>query len=109
MSGERSHQFTRGLYGWITHTDFASNDPVATRDWCAEVLGWTFQPPPRTPTGDYHLFAYSEAGGGGIRRTAPAETPGSTPTAHVPHTHAGYPAALAAGAHSASPPTHDID
>jgi len=109
MSGERSHQFTRGLYGWITHTDFASNDPVATRDWCAEVLGWTFQPPLRTPTGDYHLFAYSEAGGGGIRRTAPAETPGSTPTVHVPNTHAAYDAALAAGANPVSPPTKIMD
>src|SRR5260221_2751322 len=107
MSGERSHQFTRGLYGWITHThtDFASNDPVATRDWCAEVLGWTFQPPLRTPTGDYHLFAYSEAGGGGIRPTAPAGTPGSTPTVHGPTTHAAYDATLRACANPVSPPT----
>lgn len=35
------HKFTRGLYGWITHTDLASNDPAATKAWCAEVLGWT--------------------------------------------------------------------
>lgn len=61
MSDERSHEFTQGLYGWITHTDFSSTDAGATRDWCAEVLGWTFQPPFPTPSGDYHLFAYSYA------------------------------------------------
>ena len=33
---------------------------VATRDWCAEVLGWTFPPPTQTPDGNYHLFAYAE-------------------------------------------------
>jgi hypothetical protein len=27
MSDERSHQFTRGLYGWITHTDSPSRTP----------------------------------------------------------------------------------
>jgi hypothetical protein len=32
----------RGLYGWITHTDLASNDPAATKAWCQKVLGWTF-------------------------------------------------------------------
>ena len=40
---EPSHEFTRGLYGWITHTDMASEDPPATRAWCEAVLGWTFQ------------------------------------------------------------------
>lgn len=109
MSDERSHQFTRGLYGWITHTEFASSDPVATREWCAKVLGWTFQPPLPTPTGHYHLFAYSDAGGGGIRQTAPDEAPGSTPTVHVPNTQEAYDAALAAGADPVSPPTKVMD
>ena len=45
------HTFTRGLRGWITHTDLASNDPAATKAWCAEVLGWTFRNPMSTPTG----------------------------------------------------------
>jgi uncharacterized protein len=105
MSDERSHEFTRGLYGWITHTELSSTDPAATRSWCAEVFGWTFQPPFPTPGGDYHLFAYSEAGGGGIRRTAPGEVPGSTPTVHVADTQAAYDAAVVAGGEPVSPPT----
>jgi len=105
VADELSHEFTRGLYGWITHTDFASTDPVATRDWCAAVLGWTFQPPFKTPNGDYHLFAYSAAGGGGIRHHAADENPGSTPTVHVEDTQATFDAALAAGAEAIRPPT----
>ena len=104
MSDERKHEFTHGLYGWITHTELASADPAATQTWCASVLGWTFQPPFPTPAGDYHLFAYSEAGGGGIRQTAAAEVPGSTPTVHVQDTRAAFDAALAAGAEEVSPP-----
>jgi len=104
MTDKRSHEFTRGLYGSITHTELSSTDPEATRDWCAEVLGWTFQPTFPSPAGDYHLFAYSESGGGGIRHTAQGEAPGSTPTVHVEDTQAAYDAAMAAGAESVSPP-----
>ena len=109
MPDERSHEFTRGLYGWITHTDLSSLDPSATREWCAEVLGWTFQPALATRAGDYHLFAYSETGGGGIRQAPPDEQPGSTPTVHVEDTQAAYEAALRAGAESVSPPAHVMD
>ena len=109
MPDERSHEFTRGLYGWITHTDFASTDSAATRHWCAAVLGWTFQPAFPTPSGDYHLFAYSESGGGGIRQTAVGELPSSTPTVHVEDTQAAYDAALAAGAEAVSAPTKIMD
>jgi uncharacterized protein len=63
MRDERRHEFTRGLYGWIAHTDLSSTDPIATRNWCAEVLGWIFRPAFPTRGGDYHLFAYSGAGG----------------------------------------------
>jgi uncharacterized protein len=105
MSDERRHEFTDGLFGWITHTDLSSTDPAATHSWCAEVFGWSFQPPFPTPGGDYHLFAYSEAGGGGIRHTAPGELPGSTPTVHVADTQAAYDAAIAAGAEPVSAPT----
>lgn len=73
------------------------------------MLGWTFQPPFPTPAGDYHLFAYSEAGGGGIRQTGPDEVPGSIPTVHVESTQAAYDAALAAGAESVRPPTKVMD
>ena len=104
MPDERSHEFTRGLYGQITHTELASSDPAATTDWCATVLGWTFQPVFPTPAGDYHLFAYSQTGGGGIRQTGPNEAPGSTPTVHVENTHIAYDAALAAGAEPIAPP-----
>jgi predicted enzyme related to lactoylglutathione lyase len=97
----RMHEFTDGLYGWITHTELASDDPGATKQWCAEVLGWNFPPPME----DYQLFTYSEAGGGGIRATAVGEAPGSTPTVHVRNTQESYDAALAAGAESVSPPT----
>ena len=105
MSDERSHDFTRGLYGWITHTELASEDPAATRAWCESVLGWAFQDPFPTPAGDYHLFAYSESGGGGIRGVGEGEAPGSTPTVHVEDADAAYQAALAAGAESVNPPT----
>jgi uncharacterized protein len=109
MLDERSHEFTRGLYGWITHTELSSTDPVATRDWCAQVLGWTFQAPFPTAGGEYHLFAYAETGGGGIRHTEPDEAPGSTPTVHVEDTRAAYDAALAAGAESVNPPTRIME
>lgn len=109
MSEERSHEFTRDLYGSITHTDLSSTDPAATRDWCTTVLGWTFQPAFPTPSGEYHLFAYSEVGGGGIRHTGPGEAPGSTPTVHVENTQAAYTAALAAGAESITVPTKIMD
>jgi uncharacterized protein len=107
MAQKRTHEYTHGLHGWITHTELASDDPVATRDWCAGVLGWTFQPAFPTPGGEYHLFAYSEQGGGGIRQTAPGEMPASTPTVHVDDTDRVYQAALAAGAESIAEP-HDI-
>ncbi len=104
MSQDRTHEYTHGLYGWITHTELSSDDPVATRDWCAGVLGWTFQPAFPTPGGEYHMFAYSEQGGGGIRKTASGERPASTPTVHVDDTDRVYQAALAAGAESIAEP-----
>jgi hypothetical protein len=87
MTDEPRHDFTDGLYGWITHTDLASTDPDATTSWCAEVLGWDFPAPLVTPSGTYQLFRYSESGGGGIRSVAPGEAPGSTPTVHVRDAH----------------------
>lgn len=98
MADERSHDYTPGLHGWITHTELASDDPQATQNWCAGVFGWFFQPVLDTPSGGYHLFAYSEQGGGGIRKTASGEPPGSTPTVHVDNTDEAFRAAVAAGA-----------
>lgn len=76
MTGERSHDYTPGLHGHITHTELASNAPEATREWCAAVFPWTFQPVFASPAGYYHLFAYSDQGGGGIRKTAGGEPSG---------------------------------
>src|SRR5215218_8722510 len=103
MTDEQRHEFTRALYGWITHTELSSTEPEATRAWCAEVLGWKFQPPFPSPAGDYHLFAYSESGGGGIGHTEPGSRRGRRPRCNRGHAGA-YDAALAAGAESVNPP-----
>jgi predicted enzyme related to lactoylglutathione lyase len=102
----RSHVPTRGLYGWITHTELASADPVATKAWCAKVLGWTFKPSVPMPGGaEYMLFAYSDLGGGGIRPTNAGETPGSSFTVHVADCRAAFETALREGAEAMVPPT----
>jgi len=99
-----SHVPTRGLYGSITHTEFASSDPAATKDWCASVFGWTFKPSMPTPTGDYHLFAYSDKGGGGIHKANPPEAPGAMPVVHVADAQAAFDKAISEGAETVSPP-----
>lgn len=98
------HEPTEGLYGWITHTEFASSDPAATKEWCSAVLGWTFMPSFPTPDGDYHLFSYSDQGGGGIRPNRLPETPGSVPYVHVADTRAAFADALDKGAEEMLPP-----
>jgi uncharacterized protein len=98
------HTPTKGLYGWITHTELASSDPAATKAWCATVLGWTFKPSVPTPSGEYHLFAYSDKGGGGIRPNNPSEVPGSVPYIHVPDARAAFEKALREGAEAILPP-----
>jgi predicted enzyme related to lactoylglutathione lyase len=103
------HIPTRGLYGWITHTDLASADPAATREWCAKVLGWTFRPPFQTAAGDIHLFAYSDKGGGAIRRNNPPEMPGSIPYIHVEDAQAAFDSAIRAGAEAMMPPTRVME
>jgi predicted enzyme related to lactoylglutathione lyase len=100
----RRHVPTRGLYGWITHTELASSDPAATKAWCAAVLGWTFKPSVPTPGGEYHLFAYSDKGGGGIRSHNPPEAPGSIPYIHVADARASFEKALREGAEAMMPP-----
>jgi predicted enzyme related to lactoylglutathione lyase len=101
----QSHVPTRGLYGWITHTELASSDPAATKEWCAKVLGWTFMPSfPMPGGGEYHLFAYSDKGGGGIRANNPPEVPGSIPYIHVADARAAFEKALREGAEEMFPP-----
>ena len=104
-SSPPSHVPTRGLYGWITHTELASSDPAATKAWCAKVLGWTFKPSfPMPGGGEYHLFAYSDKGGGGIRPNNLPEMPGSIPYVQVADTRAAFEKALREGAQEIFPP-----
>jgi predicted enzyme related to lactoylglutathione lyase len=98
------HVPTHGLYGWITHTELASTDPAATKAWCAKVLAWSFKDPIPMPGGEYHLFAYSNQGGGGIRGVRPNEAPGSVPFVHVPDAQDAFEAALRDGAQQVAPP-----
>src|SRR6266705_436143 len=105
-SSPPSHVPTKGLYGWITHTELASANPEATKAWCEKVLGWTFRPSfPMPGGGEYHLFAYSDKGGGGIRATNPSESPGSTFSVHVPDARAAFEKALREGAVEMLSPT----
>jgi predicted enzyme related to lactoylglutathione lyase len=53
----------------------------------------------------YHLFAYSDKGGGGIRRNNPPEVPGSIPYVHVDDIRAAFASAIGAGAEEMVPPT----
>lgn len=105
------HEFTRGLYGWITHTDLASNDPAATKAWCAAVLGWTFTMdlPAGSGGGHVHLFAYSETGGGAVRPVSPPEVPGSIPYVHVEDAYAAFEEAIGAGAEEMLAPTRVME
>lgn len=98
------HEPTQGLYGWITHTDIGSMNPAATREWCIRALGWTFRPSFAMPGGEYHLFAYSDKGGGGIHPITPPETPSTIPYVHVADAQAAFDTALREGAEAVSPP-----
>ena len=108
-SPPKKHEFTKGLYGWITHTDLASNNPAATREWCIKVLGWTFRPSFPVPGGEVHLFAYSDKGGGAVRSINPPEMPGSIPYIHVEDAQAAYDKALREGAVAMMSPTRVME
>ena len=103
------HVPTKGLYGWITHTELFSSDPPATRAWCATVLGWTFRPSFATPEGEYHLFAYAKQGGGGIRPVTPDGPPGTMAFVHVADAQESFDKALAEGAEEVLKPTRVMD
>lgn len=96
---------TRGIRpGFISHTELASADPTATKEWCQKVLGWKFGDSMPTPAGPYHLWNFGDNIGGGIRANNPPEFPGSIPYCEVPHTKAAYERALKAGATAMVPP-----
>ncbi len=103
------HVPTKGLYGWITHTDMGSHDPAATREWCGKVLGWKFKPLAPMPGGEYHLFSYSSQGGGGIHPTAPADTPVSVPYVHVADARGAFEHALREGAEEIMAPSRVME
>ena len=105
----KKHVPTEGLYGWITHTDLASNDPGATKLWASKVLGWEFRQPMPTPNGPIHLFIYSEKGGGAIRPVSPPEVPGSIPYVHVADCQSAYDKALREGAEEMMSPTRVME
>lgn len=108
-ASETKHEFTRGLYGHITHTDLASADPEATKAWCARVLGWTFTMTLPSTDGDIYLFAYGPTGGGAIRRNNPPEIPGSIPYIHVANAQESYDRALREGAEEMLSPTRVME
>lgn len=84
--------------GTITHTEIASADPSATKQWCASVLDWKFGQSVPTPSGPYHMWRFDNGSGGGIRANNPPEVPGSIPYCEVADIKATYAKALAAGA-----------
>lgn len=106
---ETKHEFTRGLYGHITHTDLASANPEATKAWCAKVLGWTFTMTLPSMNGEIYLFAYAPTGGGAIRRNNPPEIPGSIPYIHVEDAQQAYDLALREGAEEMMSPTRVME
>lgn len=90
--------------GFISHTELASANPSATKQWCEEVLGWKFGEPMPTPAGPYHMWSFGSNIGGGIRVSNPPETPGSVPYCEVTDIKAAYQRALDAGASGMFPP-----
>ena len=91
--------------GMVSHTEFASEDPEATRDWCRKVLGWQFESPLRLPEGEYHMWRHASGTGGGIRGPGPGEPVGVTPYVEVEDIHATVAKATLGGAETLLPPT----
>ena len=108
MTEERRHEFTRGRYGWITHTDIASTDPAATTTGarpCSDGRS-------RSRSGQLPVSTTSSPTPTSVAagcQPAPGEGPGSTPTVHVEDTQASFDAAVAAGAVPVRPPTKVMD
>ncbi len=106
----RRHVPAQGVEGWITHTDFSSRDPLAMKAWCERVFGWRFPEAFRMPDGTaYHLFSYSDRGGGGIALARPDEAPGAHPYVHVADAQAAFDAALRAGAEPVTAPVRVME
>jgi predicted enzyme related to lactoylglutathione lyase len=74
-----------------------------------KVLGWTFRPSVPVPGGEYHLFAYSSQGGGGIHSTGPSESPNSTPFVHVADAAQAFALAIREGAEAVLAPNRVME
>jgi hypothetical protein len=57
----------------------------------------------------YHLFMYSNQGGGGIRVSSPAEEPGTVPYVQVGNVKKAFDRAIKAGAVEMMPPSPVMD
>ena len=90
--------------GVVTHTELVSQDPEATKAWCASVLGWSFHMSVPTPAGPYHMWRFDLGTGGGIRSAQGPESQGSIPFCEVKDIQDTYARALAAGASMMMPP-----
>lgn len=91
--------------GFVSHTELASKDPGATKQWCRDVLGWKFGPAAPMPEGPpYEMWSFGNDMGGGIRATMPNEPSGTTPYCEVPDIKAAFQGALKAGATEMHPP-----
>jgi len=91
--------------GVVTHTELASANPLATRAWLENVLGWKFGEPAPSPAGPYHMWRFEEMGtGGGLRVTNGPEHAGSVPYVEIKDMRRTYKQALASGATEMMPP-----
>lgn len=91
--------------GFISHTEFASSDPAATKTWASAVFGWKFDTMPMPDGSTYHMWASNKTlTGGGIRANTAMESPGAVPYVEVADIKKAYAKALAAGASEMLPP-----
>lgn len=88
----------------LTHTEFASRDPQATREFLEQTFGWEFQVQ-EAPTGDYHMFRLGNQTGGGVRALNKAEAPAAIPYVEVEDLNETERAARQAGAKVLQPRT----
>ena len=104
MTDEQSHEFTRALYGWITHTEYPAATPRPPANGAPRCSAGNSNPRfrARLATTTYSPIRARVAAGSGRPRQGEARE--STPTVHVEDTQAAYDAALAAGAESVNPP-----
>ena len=92
--------------GFISHTEIASANPAATKEWAVKSFGWKFGESMPMPDGStYHMWTYPQGTGGGIRSNNPPETPGTVPYVEVSDIKASYAKALKNGANEMMPPT----